>query len=68
MANYIATLRAERDELRATILAAQAAIMDFRVHLASDKFRNVEDAERRDWIATADVNRWLAAIAAEFRS
>jgi hypothetical protein len=65
MANYIHTLRAAVDTLRAQQLATHAAIQDFRVHLAGPKFGPQADGELADYIRLADVRRWLAAIAAE---
>lgn len=65
MANYIQTLRAELETARAQQLATHAAIQDFRVHLAGPKFGLQADGETADYIRVGDVNRWLAAIAAE---
>jgi hypothetical protein len=37
-------------------------IAEFRAHLASPKFGPQQDGTRGDWIATADVQRWLNYI------
>lgn len=37
-------------------------ISDFRAHLASEEFTGAEDGDRKDWISTADVDRWLAGL------
>jgi len=63
--NYIARLQAELATAEAALLAKAEAIQDFRVHLAGDKFVGMEaDGSRKDWIATSDMNAWLARIAA----
>ena len=62
--NYIARLQAELATAEAALKAKAEALQEFRVHLAGDKFAGVEaDGSRKDWIATSDVNAWLARIA-----
>jgi hypothetical protein len=61
MANYINRLEAEVKEANAKLAAMQEQIIAFRQHLQSSKFQNTE-TERNDWIATADVQRWLDLI------
>lgn len=65
MSNYITTLRGELAAQHDRSNATRAAILDFRCHLASAKFQNVDGAERRDWIAVGDVLRWLGEIESE---
>jgi hypothetical protein len=61
--NYIARLQAELAAAEAALEAKAEAIQEFRVHLAGDKFAGTEtDGSRKDWIATSDVNAWLARI------
>jgi hypothetical protein len=61
--NYIARLQAELAAAEATLEAKAEAIQEFRVHLAGDKFAGkAPDGSRKDWIATSDVNAWLARI------
>ncbi|PPQ34085.1 hypothetical protein [Rhodopila globiformis] len=63
--NYIARLQDELASVNAALVAKADAIQEFRVHLAGDKFAGFEtDGGRKDWIAVADVNAWLARIAA----
>ena len=63
--NYIARLQGELATVEAALKAKTEAIQEFRVHLAGDKFAGTEvDGSRKDWIATSDVNAWLARIAA----
>ncbi len=63
--NYIARLQEELASVNAALVAKADAIQEFRVHLAGDKFAGFEpDGDRKDWIAVADVNAWLARIAA----
>ena len=63
--NHIARLQADLAAANAALEAKAEAIQEFRVHLAGDKFAGTEaDGSRKDWIATSDVNAWLARIAA----
>jgi hypothetical protein len=63
--NYIARLQEELASANAALVAKADAIQEFRVHLAGDKFAGLEpDGGRKDWIAVADVNAWMARIAA----
>ena len=63
--NHIAQLQADLAAANAALEAKAEAIQEFRVHLAGDKFAGTEaDGSRKDWIATSDVNAWLARIAA----
>jgi outer membrane murein-binding lipoprotein Lpp len=62
MTNYINRLEGEVKELNAKLAAMQEEIQNFRRHLQSNKFQNVEGQERNDWIAVADVQRWLDNI------
>ena len=63
--NYIARLQAELAAADAALEAKAEAIQEFRVHLAGDKFAGTApDGSRKDWIATSDVNAWLARITA----
>jgi hypothetical protein len=60
MANYIARLREQNASLEADDKALRERAQEFRVHLAGPKFSGTEhDGSRKDWIATADVERWL---------
>ena len=62
--NYIARLQEDLAATKAALAAKAEAIQEFRVHLAGDKFAGTEaDGSRKDWIATSDVNAWLAHIA-----
>jgi hypothetical protein len=61
--NYIARLQEELASAKAALTAQAEAIQEFRIHLAGDKFAGFEtDGGRKDWIAVADVNAWLARI------
>jgi hypothetical protein len=63
--NYIARLQADLAAAKAALEAKAEAIQEFRIHLAGDKFAGTDaDGSRKDWIATSDVNAWLARIAA----
>ena len=63
--NYIARLQAELACANAALAATTEAIREFQVHLAGDKFAGFDsDGSRKDWIATRDVNAWLARIVA----
>lgn len=59
--NYIKRLEADLQAAQDKMAAMQEAMQDFRRHLQSAKFVNTE-TERNDWIAVADVQRWLDNI------
>lgn len=69
---YINRLQAENAELREKLAEISREIRDFRTFLLSDKFRGTDIGaapccrriitERKDWIATGDVDRWLAGL------
>ena len=57
--NYITRLRREANR-------TEAWLTDFEAHLLSDKFTGTEPSgERKDWIAVADVLRWLELLKSE---
>lgn len=61
--NYIKQLEVAKVELNDAILTRAERIQEFRTHLQSSKFASVQsDGSRGDWIATADVFRWLQYI------
>lgn len=58
--NYIESLRTMNRELSARHDEVTERIEHFRQHLLSSKFVGVDvDGGRKDWIATADVLRFL---------
>lgn len=61
--NHIHRLQNDVADLSGQILRRAERIREFREHLASPKF-NAEQADgsRGDWIAVADVQRWLRYI------
>lgn len=61
--NHIHRLQNDVADLSGQILRRAKRIQEFREHLASPKF-NAEQADgsRGDWIAVADVQRWLRYI------
>lgn len=58
--NYIARLKQENQEKDAKIEAMKTALNDFAAFLTSPKFQTQEGGERKDWIATGDVQRWIS--------
>lgn len=63
MANYIASLQQQANDLQTRIDAAAAELAEFRAHLLGPKFQAAAaDPDRRDWIATADVLARLAHL------
>ena len=63
MSNYIVRLREQITTLAAGDKALRERIQEFRVHIAGPKFSGTEhDGSRKDWIATADVERWLEYV------
>jgi hypothetical protein len=50
-------------DLTAQVKSFRDGIANLRTHLASEKFKGLaSDGGRRDWIAIADVSRWLDCI------
>ena len=63
MSNYIARLREQVTTLEADDKALRERAQEFRVHLAGPKFSGTEtDGSRKDYIATADVERWIEYV------
>lgn len=63
--NFIARLQADLAAARDSAMTKEAIIQEFRVHLAGDKFAGTEaDGSRKDWIAGADVQAWIARLQA----
>jgi hypothetical protein len=63
VANYIIALRDDLAEERARIARMEERAQEFREHLALPKYcEPATDGGRVDWIATADVARWLRYI------
>jgi hypothetical protein len=61
--NYINKLQADATELQHNLITRAERTQEFLEHLASPKFNSVAtDGSRTDWIAVADVQRWLQYI------
>jgi len=61
--NHIHALTARAASTETLLAAKDAAIEEFRIHLAGSKFRGVDiDGGRKDWIAVSDVLAWLNRI------
>ena len=61
--NHIHRLQNDVADLSGQILRRAERIQEFREHLASPKFNSEQaDGSRGDWIAVADVQRWLRYI------
>ena len=61
--NYIKQLEIAKVELNDAIFTRAERIQEFRAHLQTAKYAPVQsDGSRGDWIATADVFRWLQYI------
>jgi hypothetical protein len=61
--NYIKQLELDKLEMTSAIATRAERIQEFRALLQSSKFAPVQsDGSRGDWIATADVFRWLQYI------
>lgn len=59
--NYIKQLQLEIIENNKLLAERLERTQEFHEHLLSSKFHN-RDNERQDWIAVADVRRWLNYI------
>lgn len=58
--NYIESLRTMNRELTRHHEEVSERIEDMRAHLLSPKFQGEDlDGDRKDWIATADVLRFI---------
>ena len=57
--NYIKQLEVDKLELLDAVITRAERVQEFREHLQSPKFGPQADGSRGDWIATADVLRWL---------
>lgn len=57
--NYIKQLQAEIKAKDCQIKALERNFDSFIAHLHSPKFVGEENGERKDWISTGDVIRWL---------
>lgn len=61
--NYIKQLESAKAELQDAVITRAEKVQEFREYLQSSKFAPVQpDGSRGDWIAVADVNRWLQYI------
>jgi hypothetical protein len=61
--NHIVRLQSELFAARAALAATDDAVQEFLVHLNGEKFCGFEtDGSRKDWIAVADVLRWISVI------
>ena len=60
--NYINKLQAENAELKSRVDAADAAIRELRVYLASNKFTGNPESELHGYVSVRDVDRRLNII------
>jgi len=61
--NYITKLKTENAELTEKLAKLETAFTDFSAFLLSPKFQGQESAgERKNWISTDDVQRWISEI------
>jgi len=61
--NYIKQLETAKAELQDAVITRAEKVQEFREYLQSSKFAPVQsDGSRGDWIATAEVDRWLRYI------
>ena len=61
--NYILKLQQEVAARDRALISTRQGLRDLRQHLELPKFNGTDqDGERLDWIATADVSRWLDNI------
>jgi len=59
---YISALELSNKELEERQNGYQQRMDEFKLHLYSDKFKNDDNSDRKDWIAVADVLRWINYI------
>jgi len=59
---YISALEYSVKELTEKDNGIRERMDEFKAHLYSDKFKNDDNSDRKDWIAVADVLRWINYI------
>ena len=59
---YISALEYSVKELTEKNDGIRERMDEFKAHLYSDKFKNDDNSDRKDWIAVADVLRWVDYI------
>lgn len=65
MSNYIQTLQTIAADRGERLTQLHERIESMRAHLLSSKFSGVDlDGDRKDWIATADVLRFIEDLRA----
>jgi len=57
--NHIKRLQDENARMRAALATLNTNADIFLAHLHSAKFTGEANGERKDWIATGDVIRWI---------
>lgn len=66
--NYIHQLRQNIELRNSAIAHAQGSINRMMAHLAGDKFTGTDsDGDRKDWISTGDVMRFLQDLRHELQ-
>lgn len=60
--NYIKQLETDRESAATKIAQLMLEIVAFQVFLNSEKFQNNDTGDRKDWIATKDVQDRLQAM------
>jgi hypothetical protein len=59
---YVERLKRENAELNYKLVNVEEAFNNFVKFLHSPKFVGLENGERKDWISTGDVLRWIAEV------
>jgi hypothetical protein len=59
---YINALEYSNKELEEKQKNYHERLDEFKAHLYSDKFKNDDNSDRKDWIAVTDVLRWIDYI------
>lgn len=63
--NYIHKLQAENKELKRANQQIDYALVGFLQYLQSAKFTGTEGGERKDWISTGEVERFITHLRGE---
>lgn len=56
---YINNLQDENAQLKKKLAEIEGNLNALNLYLHSDKFRNDDSGDRKDWIATTDVINWI---------
>ena len=63
---YINNLQDENAQLKKKLAEIEGNLDALNLYLHSEKFRNGDSGDRKDWISTTDVTNWIREVKANF--